>query len=96
MDIKIKDLTCKAIKYLTVPVGGFLLYVILAVNGWNVEDFRRDGIRKICNKVGYISPEEVSSFSREHLNKDEIPDYVLHLKDGSRLEFLSKGYELRK
>jgi len=56
----------------------------------------REMIVNVCNQVDYNYPGQVSSVSELDINNDNLPDITLTLKDESRLEYLSKGYELKK
>ena len=91
----------KKIKQVSALVGGWSaigLIVVSTVFGYgsffgNLAD--RKDVREICAEVNYTRPERVESYSTwEDVNSDGKNDVVLTLKDGSRLEYLSKGYEL--
>ena len=51
-------------------------------------------IKNYCELMGYIHPEGVRSILREDLNRDSILDYILYLKDGKIIQFVSdfRGY----
>lgn len=91
----------KRIKQVSALVGGWSAVGLIAVsiifcygNFFGNLAYRKD-VEEICAEVNYTRPERVESYSTwEDVNSDGRKDIVLTLKDGSRLEYLSKGYEL--
>lgn len=53
-------------------------------------------IKITCKLVNYPNPNNVTSYSYKDINNDGLQDVSLTLKDGSSLEYISNGYELKK
>lgn len=56
----------------------------------------RVAVKNICEKVNYAHPDSVETYLASDINKDGITDFILTLKDGDKLEYMSKGYDVSK
>lgn len=82
-----------------IKLGGISSIAISTLLLWSsyIGDlYYRNDIENICNKVNYHSPEKVKSYEVFDINNDGQQDIILNLRDGSKLEYLSKGYDLKE
>lgn len=81
---------------------GLALVGILAIPLGSLIHFgNQRRVKNCCKIVGYQHPENVeTSWRIDDCNNDRIDDYMLYLKDGRKLTYVSNscrgGYDLRK
>jgi len=59
------------------------------------ENSIRNNAMENARSVGYENPGEVVRAWKSDLNSDGIDDVTLELRDGSKLEYVAKGYQLK-
>ena len=86
-------------KMLNIIFYGFLYVSLLGTHIFIIKPYRaklnqekleRERITNICKELDYKYPEKVNKIESDFLNNDRIRDYIFHLKNGSKLEYLSK------